>query len=87
MLGSLGNYLWKHLADYESVDNRSSIRETGADLDKETVVSTFFGSELKGKRDRDKNVVQSLERENLHKILERKAEIAVRGENGSAKIV
>ena len=41
----------------------------------------FLGSELKGKRDRDQNVVQSLEdRENLHRVLERKAEIAGRSE-------
>ena len=43
----------KQLADYESVDSRNSIRETGADLDRETVVSTLFRSESKGKRDRD----------------------------------
>ena len=41
----------------------------------------FFRSESKGKRDRDQNVVQSLrDRVNLHKILDRKAELAVRGE-------
>ena len=35
----------------------------------------------KAKRDRDQNVVQSLrDRENLHKILERKDELALRGE-------
>ena len=39
------------------------------------------------KRDRDQNVVQpSRDRQNLHKILERKAELAVRGEKtGSTK--
>ena len=43
--------------------------------------STLFRSESKGKRDRDQNVVQSLEdREHLHKILERKVDLAVRGE-------
>ena len=38
------------------------------------------------KRDRDSNVVQTLrDRENLHKILKRKAESAVRGENEAQK--
>ena len=50
-------------------------------MDRETVVSSLFGSVSKGKRDRDQNVVQTLrDRENLHTILERKAELAVRGE-------
>ena len=79
--GSLGCCLWKQLADYDSVDSQNSIRETGAELDRETVVSTLFRSESRGKRDRDQNVVQSFRyRENLHKILEWKAELAVRGE-------
>ena len=79
--GSLGSSLWKRLADYESVDSRHSIRDTCADLDRETVVSTLLRSESRGKRDGDQNVVQSLrDRENLHKTLERKAELAVRGE-------
>ena len=56
--GSPGNCFWKQLADNESVDGRDSIRETGADLDRETVVSFLFRSESKGKRDRDQNVVQ-----------------------------
>ena len=80
-LVSLGRWFWKQLADYESVDGRNCIQETGADLDRETVVPTLFRSESKGKRDRDQNVVQSLrDSENLHKILQRKAEMAVRGE-------
>ena len=69
------------MADYESVDSRNGIQETGAHLDRESVVSTLFRSESKGKRDEDQNVVHSLrDREYLHKILERKAEMAVRGE-------
>ena len=41
----------------------------------------FLGSVSKGKRDRDQNVVRTLgHRQNLHKILERKAELAVRRE-------
>ena len=42
----------------------------------------FFESVSKGKRDRDQNDVQTLkDRQNLHKILERKAGLAVLGEN------
>ena len=44
-------------------------------------VASLFGSVSKGKRDRDQNVVHTFrERQNLHKICERKAELAVRGE-------
>ena len=65
-LVSLGNSLTNVLEDYDSVDSRDSIRETCADLDRETVA--LFRPESKGKRDRDQNVVQSLrDRENLHK--------------------
>ena len=50
-------------------------------MDRETVVSSLFESVSKAKRDRDQNVVQTLkDKRNLHKILERKAELAVRGE-------
>ena len=42
----------------------------------------FFESVSKVKRDRDQNDVQTLkDRQNLHKILERKAGLAVLGEN------
>ena len=69
------------MADCESVDTRSGIRETDANMDREAVVSTLFRSESKGKRDRDQNVVHSLRgSENLHKIFERTAELAARGE-------
>ena len=80
-LGSLGNSLWTQLADYEAVDSRHGIRETCADPDRETAVSTPFRSESKWKRDRDQNVVQSLnDRPHLHRILERRAELSVRRE-------
>ena len=60
-------------ADYDSVANRTSIKETCADMNRATVVSSFFGSVSKGKRDRDQNVVQTLrDRQHLQKILERK---------------
>ena len=50
VFGSLGNCLWKQMADYESVDCRSGIQETRANLDRESVVSTLFKSESKRKR-------------------------------------
>ena len=48
------------MADYESVDSRNGIRETGANLDRESVVSNMFRFESRGKRNRDKNVMNSL---------------------------
>ena len=76
------NSLWKQMADWESVDSRDGIQEIGPNLDRESIVSTLFRSpKKKRKRDRDQNVVHSLrDRENLHKILERKVDLAVRGE-------
>ena len=55
-------------------------------MDRETVVASLFELVSKGKRDRDQNVVQTLkDRHNLHNILKRKAELAVRGENWLSK--
>ena len=86
-LGSLGAGFRKLSGDYDSVASRTSIKETCADMDRETVVSSLFVSVSKEKRDRDQNVVQTLrDRQNLHKILERKAEVAVRGEK-LAKVI
>ena len=69
------------LADCDSVASRTCIKETCADMDRETVVSSLRGSVSKEKRDRDQNVVQTFgDRQHLHKILEQKAELAVRGE-------
>ena len=69
------------LADRDSVVGRTSVKETCADMDRETVVSSLFDSVSRVKRDRDQNVVQTLrDRRNLHKILERKADFAVNGE-------
>ena len=48
------------MAEHESVDRRDDIQETGAILDRESVVSTLFRSQSKGKRDRNQNVVHSL---------------------------
>ena len=51
--------------DYDAVASRTCIKETCADMDRETVPSSLFGSVSKGKRDRDQNVVQTLrDREN-----------------------
>ena len=63
------------------MSGRSGLQETGAELDRESVATTLFRSQSKGKRDRDMNVVHSLnERENIQQVLERKVDFAVRGE-------
>ena len=73
-LGSFGTGLTKVSADCDSFASRTSIKETCAGVDRETVVSSLFGSVSKGRRDRDQNVVQTLrEGQNLHKLLERKS--------------
>ena len=79
MLGSLGASPWKQRS--ELVDSRARIQATGADVGRESVVSTIFSTQSKGKRDRDQNFVHPLrDRENLQKSLERKVDSAVRGE-------
>ena len=71
--------LWKQMADH--VSGRPVLQETGAVSDRESVATTIFSSQSKGKRDRDTNVAHSLkDRKNLQKILERKVDSAVRGE-------
>ena len=68
-LGSLGTNLTKVSADCDSVVSRTGIKETCADMDRETVVSSLFGSVSKGKRDRNQKVVQTLrDRQKLHKM-------------------
>ena len=80
-LGLLGTRLTKVLADNDSVASRTGIKETCADMHREKVVLSLLGSMSKGKRDRHQNVVQTLtDRQNIHKIPERKADLAVRGE-------
>ena len=59
------------------MSGRSGLKETGAELDRESVAATIFIPQSKGKRDRDTNVVHSL---NLQKILERKVDSAIRRE-------
>ena len=57
------------------------LHETGPELDRKSVVSLLFSPLSWGKGDRDTNVVHSSrDRENLQKILERKVDLAVRGE-------
>ena len=69
------------LVDNDSVASRTGIKETCADMHREKVVSSLLGSMSKGKRDRHQNVVQTLtDRQHIHKIPERKADLAVRGE-------
>ena len=48
MLGSLGTGLWKQWRYRESVGSRTGIQETGASLDRESVVPTVFSSQSKG---------------------------------------
>ena len=58
------------MADYESVDSRKDIREPGANLDRESAVSTFLGVCVKGEERSGSKIVHRLrDRENLHKIL------------------
>ena len=52
MLGFLGASLWKQRP--ELVDSRASIQATGANVDRESVVSTTFSSQSEGKRSRSK---------------------------------
>ena len=67
------------MADH--VSGQPGLKETGAVSDRESVATTIVSSQSKGKRDRNTYVVHSLkDREYLQKILERKADSAVRGE-------
>ena len=51
-------------------------------------VSTTDEPLMTGKRDRGESIGQSMrDRENLHKILERKAESSIQGENEAQKII
>ena len=50
----------KLVANYDSVASRSSIQETCAGMDRETIVPSFFEFVSREKRDRDFNVVQTL---------------------------
>ena len=60
--------------------SRNSIRKTVVDLDRENVVCTLFLVWME-REETDPNAVQSIRvTENLHKILEEKAAIPVRGE-------
>ena len=74
--------LTKVSADCDSVASRTRIKETCADMGRlKQLFQVFSGLCEKGKRDRDRNVVQTLrDKQNRHKILERKAGLAVRQE-------
>ena len=76
---TFGPSLWKQMAG--PVSGRPGLQEAGALADRESVATTIFSSQSKGKSDRDQNVVHSSrDRENLQKIIERKFDSAVRGE-------
>ena len=63
------------------MSSHSGLQETGAELDTESVATTLFSLQSRGKRDRDTNAVRSLrDRGNLQKILERKVDLAIQGE-------
>ena len=74
-------------AESDSLPSRTSIKATCADIeDRETVVSSLLGSLSKAKRDRDQNVVQILrDRQSLHKIPQRKAELPCDEKNWLSK--
>ena len=66
------------------VSSHSGLQESGAELDRESVATSVFSLQSRGKRDRDTNAVHSLrDRGNLQKILERKVDMAVRGERAA----
>ena len=47
-------------ADRGPLPSRTGIKESCADMNRETVVSSLLGSMSKVKRDRDQNVMQTL---------------------------
>ena len=78
-LGELGTSLTKVMANRDFVVGTTGNNETCADMDRETVVSNLFDSVSRENRDRDQNVALN-DMQNLNKILERKAELAMNGE-------
>ena len=69
------------------VSSRSSHQENEVELDQESVATTLFSSQSKGKRDRELNLVHALrDRDNLQKILERKVDLAIQGEEAQQKL-
>ena len=66
------------------MSSRSSLRETEVELDRKSVATTLFSSQSRGRRDRELNLVHALrDRDYLQKILERKVDLAIQGENES----
>ena len=71
--------LWKQVACH--VSGRPGLQETGEELDRDSVATTLLTSQSRGKRNRELNYVHALrDRDNLQKILERRVDLAVRGE-------
>ena len=65
----------------DHVGGLTGTRKLDAVFDRASVATTIFSSMSRGRRDRDTNVVHSLnDRKNPQKILERKVGSAVRGE-------
>ena len=82
------SFLFCHSSSRENgvghVSSRPSHRVTEAEFDRESVATTILSSLSRGKRDRELNFAPALrDRENLQKILERKVDLAVRGEGGA----
>ena len=60
------------------MSRRPGHREADAELDRESVATTLFSSQSRGKRDRELNFVHALrDRDNLEKIFERKVDLAI----------
>ena len=75
VFGSLGNGLWKQMADFDSVHGRSGLQEICANLDRGAAAATIFSSQSIGKRGRQHRAFA--ERENHQMIRERKVGLAV----------
>ena len=76
--------IWKQSASH--VSGRLGPQEIGAELMRESVATTLFSSQSKGKKDRDTLCIR-WEREHLQNIFQRKGDLAVRGEREAQQIL
>ena len=76
-------------ADYDSIASRTGIKETCADMDRGTVVSSLFGSVSKKKREIEtKTLCKTLrDRQKFSKSLKGKLNWPCEEKTGSAKII
>ena len=76
-------------ADYDSIASRTGIKETCADMDRGTVVSSLFGSVSKKKREIEtKTFCKTLrDRQKISKSLKGKLNWPCEEKTGSAKII